>query len=172
MRAAAGRFLAVVLAVAATAWLLAAPAFAQDAGPGLKMPDRGNTHVAQGTRVTYPEHPPTSGTHWPRWADWGISATPVAEEAFVHNLEHGGVVILYRCPTPCADVVHELELIYRALPPSKYGHVKVVVSPNDRLRTRFALLAWTRLDELDRLDRERILGFVRAWQDRGPEDVP
>jgi len=153
--------------------LVASSVLAQEpAGPGRKMPDRGDDHVPEGTRVTYREYPPTSGPHWPRWAKWGIYAEAVPEEAFVHNLEHGGVVILYRCPTPCPEVVRRLEETVAALPKSKYGHVKVVVSPNARIRTRFALLAWTRLDEFDRFDRERIDRFVRAWQDKGPEDVP
>ena len=64
----------------------------------------------------------------------------------VHNLEHGGVVLLYRCSSPCPDVVQELSAIFRALPASKYGQVKVVVCPNARIGRRFALLAWTRLD--------------------------
>ena len=161
-------------ALAAALWgaLLATPAAGQPLAPGRPMPDIGHDHVPNGTRVTYPAHPPTSGTHWPQWADWGVHEAPVPEEMFVHNLEHGGVVILYRCPGACPDVVRELEATFRALPPSKYGHVKVIVSPNDRIRTRFALLAWTRLDEFDAFDRDRVLRFVRAYQDRGPEDVP
>ena len=140
--------------------------------PGRKMPDRGQTHVSQGTPITYDSYPPTSGSHWPVWARWGVSQDPVPEEVFVHNLEHGGIVLLYKCATPCPEVTRQLEEVFRTLPPSKYGHVKVVLSPNARLRTRFALLAWTRLDEFDQLDRERIARFVRAYQDKGPEDVP
>jgi hypothetical protein len=161
-----------LLSVAAlAAWLAAAPALAQE-GPGRKMPDRGQTHVPQGTRIPYEEYPPTSGSHWPVWANWGAYSEPVPEEVFVHNLEHGGVVILYNCSRPCPDLMRQLQEVYTALPPSKYGHVKVVISPNARLKTRLALLAWTRIDELDRFDRERIIRFVRAWQDKGPEDVP
>jgi hypothetical protein len=159
----------------ALAWaLLAGPAFAQGAaeGPGKKTPDRGQKHIEQGTRITYEEYPPTSGPHWPVWARWGVNREPVPEEMFVHNLEHGGVVLLYNCARPCPDVARQLEELVPTLPPSKYGHVKVVVTPNGRIKRRFALLAWTRLDEFDQLDRERIVRFVRAWQDKGPEDVP
>ncbi len=163
---------ALVLAVAAS--LAAGPALAQAPadGPGKKMPDRGQTHVEPGTPITYEEYPPTSGAHWPVVAQWGTYREEVPAEVFVHNLEHGGVVILYNCASPCPDVVRQLEETVQALPKSKHGHVKVVVSPNSRIKTRFALLAWTRLDEFDRFDRERIVRFVRAWQDKGPEDVP
>jgi hypothetical protein len=148
-----------------------APVSAQD-GPGRKLPDRGQEHVPQGTRITYEEYPPASGKHWPVWAQWGIYREPVPEEVFVHNLEHGGVVILYKCGTPCPDLVRQLEETYAALPKSKFGHVKVVVAPSPRLKSRLVLLAWTRIDDLDRFDRDRILRFVQAWQDKGPEDVP
>ena len=148
-----------------------APAYAQD-GPGRKMPDRGQKHVPQGTAITYEEYPPTSGAHWPVVARWGLYPEPVPEEVFVHNLEHGGVVLLYNCGNPCPEVARQLQEIFAGLPKSKHGHVKVVISPNGRIKTRFALLAWTRLEEFDKLDRERVVRFVRAWQDKAPEDVP
>ncbi len=151
--------------------LAAAPAPAQD-GPGRKMPDRGRQHIETGTAIPYQEYPPTSGSHWPVVAKWGVYPEPVPEEVFVHNLEHGGVVLLYKCATPCREVVRQLQEIFDALPKSKFGHVKVLISPSTRIKSGFALLAWTRLDEFDTLDRERVLRFVRAWQDKGPEDVP
>ncbi len=148
------------------------PAAGQNAEPGRKMPDLGQQHVADGTPITYPEYPPPPGPHRPHWPPWVVSPTRVPEEMFVHNLEHGGIAILYKCPSPCPDITRQLEATFRTLPPSKYGHVKVVISPNDRIKTRFALLAWTRLDEFERFDQDRILRFVRAYQDKGPEDVP
>ncbi len=169
------RALGVLPAAALAAWLALTPALAPadtDVGPGRTMPDRGREHVSQGTPITYPEYPPTSGSHWPVWAKWGTYREPVPEEVFVHNLEHGGVVLLYRCPSPCPDVLRQLEETFAGLPRSKHGHVKVVITPSARIKTRFALLAWTRIDEFDRFDRQRVVRFVTAWQDKGPEDVP
>jgi hypothetical protein len=37
--------------------------------------------------------PPTSGLHYPIWADWGIYARPVPFRFQVHNLEHGGIIV-------------------------------------------------------------------------------
>jgi hypothetical protein len=164
------RALVLMLAVA---WA-AAPASSQTPpdGPGRKMPDRGQQHLQQGIPIPYEDTPPTSGSHWPVVARWGVYPEEVPPEVYVHNLEHGGIVILYQCPTPCPEVVRELEDTVQTLPKSKFGHVKVVVSPNSKIKSRFALLAWTRLDTFDRFDRERVVRFVRAWQDKGPEDVP
>jgi Protein of unknown function (DUF3105) len=162
---------ALPLAAAALLVIGLLPASAQD-GPGRKLPDRGQEHIPQGTKITYQEYPPSSGKHWPVWAPWAIYKEAVPEEVFVHNLEHGGIVVLYNCATPCPDLVRQLEESFAALPKSKFGHVKVVISPNPRVKGRLALLAWTRIDDLDRFDRDRIVRFVQAWQDKGPEDVP
>jgi len=151
--------------------LAAAPAFSQD-GPGRKMPDRGHEHIQVGTTIPYQEYPPTSGSHWPVVARWGVYTEPIPDEVLVHNLEHGGIVLVYNCATPCPDVVRQMPEIFESMPKSKFGHVKVVIAPNPRIKTPFALLAWTRLDEFEQLERGRVLRFVQAWQDKGREDVP
>jgi hypothetical protein len=51
----------------------------------------------------------------------GVYPEAVPEEMFVHNLEHGAVVLLYRCAAPCAAVVRDLTAIVQTLPPSKIG---------------------------------------------------
>src|SRR5262245_4907547 len=125
-RGAMTRALALLTLIAT---LAAMPAFGQPPadGPGKKMPDRGQQHVQQGTAIPYEDSPPTSGPHWPVVAKWGVYPEEVPAEVFVHNLEHGGVVILYHCPTPCPQVVREIEETLQTLPMSKFGHLKVVV---------------------------------------------
>jgi hypothetical protein len=139
---------------------------------GRQMPDEGQQHISVGTPAKYGHYPPTSGPHWPRVASWGVHEEELPPEIWVHNLEHGGVVILYRCELPCPDLVRQLEEVYRTFPGSKYGHVKLVITPYPRLRTRLAILAWTWIDEMMALDRERLLRFYQAHVDKGPEDVP
>ena len=80
------------------------------------MPDEGRGHVAPGIRVHYQDYPPTSGMHWPSPAPWGVSELELSSETWVHNLEHGGVVILYHCGTPCPDLVRELREVYATFP--------------------------------------------------------
>jgi hypothetical protein len=96
----------------------------------------------------------------------------VPEETWVHNLEHGGIVILYRCDTPCPELVQQLREVYATFPKSKYGHVKLLINPYRKLKTRLAVLAWTLIDEMNEFNRERLLRFYRAHVDQGPEDVP
>lgn len=62
-------------------------------------------------------NPPTSGPHSPAWAAWDQYYAELARDHWVHNLEHGGVVIGYRCDADCPATVAELRAIVAALPP-------------------------------------------------------
>lgn len=117
-------------------------------------------------------YPPTSGLHWPSPAPWRVFEQEVPPETWVHNLEHGGIVILYHCGTPCPDLGRQLRDVYATFPGSKYGHVKVLVTPASKLKTRLAILAWRWIDELNAFDLAGLLRFYRAHVDQGPEDIP
>lgn len=159
---------ALAVLIVAGSWMV----LGGSAEVGRSMPNEGRQHVPLGTQVRYGHYPPTSGPHWPRPAPWGEYEQEVPEEAWVHNLEHGGIVILYRCDTPCPELVRQLREVYATFPKSKYGNVKLLIAPNQKLKTRLAILAWTWIDEMDEFDRERLLRFYQAHVDRGPEDVP
>ncbi len=60
--------------------------------------DLGREHLAPGqTYDFYNSDPPTTGPHAPLPAEWGVHDLPVAREVLPHNMEHGGVVVLYDC---------------------------------------------------------------------------
>jgi hypothetical protein len=149
---------------------MAAPA----CGQGAQRPDEGQTHIDRGQVGKYTSpYPPTSGQHWAdTWAEWRMYDTPIPPEVFVHNLEHGGIVLLYRCDTPCPQLVAQFRDLYQTFPKAKNGKVKMVVAPDPKIKSAVAILAWTWIDELPRFDRERLLKFYTAHVDRGPEDVP
>ena len=137
-----------------------------------QIPDEGQQYISVGTPGKYGHYPPTSGPHWPRVASWGVHEEEVPPEIWVHNLEHGGIVILYRCELPCPDLVRQLGEIYQTFPKSKHGHVKLLVTPSGKIGGRLAILAWTWIDEMIAFDRGRLLRFYQAHVDQGPEDVP
>jgi len=157
------------LALTVSGILLATPSPGQ---VGLLMPDMGRQHLPEEALILHEQTPPTSGPHYPKVAPWGIYTQEVPEEYWVHNLEHGGIVILYHCPEGCQDLLSQLKETYDSLPKSKHGIVKLLVTPYAKLKTHLALLAWRRLDEMQTFDRERILRFYQAYLDQGPEDVP
>jgi hypothetical protein len=54
--------------------------------------------------IAYADQPPAGGPHNPCWTEWGVHDTPVEDDNWVHNLEHGGVVFLHDCTDCDAEV--------------------------------------------------------------------
>jgi hypothetical protein len=154
---------------------------APDGNPGRAVDIQGMDHVQKGAQhAAYNSKPPTSGPHWSILGEapvpWGIYAQPVPEEAQVHNLEHGGVMIQYSC-RDCPDLVAQLEGFYNRYTTgnrlSRYPQsTKLVIAPYYDMPSRIALTAWGRIDTLDGYDEARITRFVDVYRDNGPEAVP
>jgi hypothetical protein len=111
--------------------------------------DAGHNHVSIGTPVMYDTNPPCAGDHWPVWAVWGTHSSPVPPEYFVHNLEHGGVVLLYNCPQGCPDILLALECFVQSQPvdplcASAGNGVdnRFVITPDPDLDGTWAAAAW------------------------------
>jgi hypothetical protein len=128
--------------------------------PGTSVADLGNAHIQtlDEPHIAYNSDPPTSGPHMPYTAPWGIHTEPIPKEVQVHNLEDGGVVVQYNCPTGCPDLVDKLKAIV-----SRYKD-EVVLAPYPGMNHRIALTAWTRIDTFDRFDEARILRFIAAYR--------
>jgi len=62
----------------------------------------------------YLHNPPVSGEHYPIWARWQKYTTTVPRGYWVHNLEHGGVIFLYRPDAP-QSVKDALNRVYDAI---------------------------------------------------------
>lgn len=120
-------------------------------------------HVEGG--VDYEDVPPTSGDHDPCWAPWGVYATEIPDERWVHNLEHGGVVLLYDCPDGCPDEVAQMEAIIAE------RAVHGILTPYAALPTRFAAVAWGYRLTTDCFDVDVLDTFWDAHVDRAPESI-
>jgi hypothetical protein len=164
----AGLALVVVAGLGWLGWWL----FGPTDGPKVEtLPNLGQTHIQAGqTHPPYNSVPPTSGWHYTQPAPWGVSRQPVPDEVQVHNLEHGGIMVQYDCPTPCDDLVNNLETIGRSYPS------KVIVAPYqgllDQTKHRIALTAWTKLVYLDSVDETYIRRFIAQNKDKAPEFFP
>jgi len=142
---------------------------------GYAVKDEGRTHVAEGSYIQYQHNPPSSGPHYPAPKDWGFYDQPVAAGYFVHNLEHGGIVVLYDCPNGCANLVTELKQIDQTFPKDKYAEVKMVISPYHPLPNgaQVSVLAWDHeFDFTKGFNRAQLQQFYQQYVDRGPEDIP
>lgn len=165
---------------------IAATAASVPFGVVIQVPDEGRSHVADGSVINYKANPPVSGPHYPAPKPWGVYDTPIAPGYFVHNLEHGGVVVLYDCPSGCPATVSALQQALRTLPKNKYGEVKLLAAPYKGLPggARVAFLAWD-FQEFFKgdLNLDQLKAFYVAHADKpcpangpfvgcSPEDVP
>lgn len=154
--------------------------------PGYVQPDLGNRHVEVGTKITYTYCPPASGQHYnqaqlgpipPRLYGPDDRALP---EGWVHNLEHGGLVILYRGDGPGATSAGQesLRALLDGFPSSPRCGIAPSASPGvvmarfDTMSTPFTAIVWGRVLPLDNLDETQILQFWKIWGERSnPEQL-
>ncbi|CAH1405523.1 unnamed protein product [Nezara viridula] len=120
-------------------------------------------HACMNTKLEYPTDLPTFGTHRPAWPKYG-EYTFLPKQRWLHNLEHGAVVMLYH---PCAHpvLVNELkEMVASCL----YRHIisPYTLLPPDR---PMALLTWGWAMLLTSPDKRGVRNFIREHALRGPE---
>ncbi len=151
---------------------------------GFTTEDLGRNHVAETTKVTYGYCPPASGKHY----NLGQPRAPLARQFYppstklgpgnwVHNLEHGYVVLLYRGEqTP--EILQQLQDIMAEATPSAQtaancGYSKVIAVRFDDMdpNVNFAALAWDRALLLKDFDKQQLLTFANQSQD-GPQLDP
>jgi hypothetical protein len=142
-------------------------------GPGIDAPpDEGRDHVPVGTTVSYRANPPASGPHYPMPAPWGVYTMPLARELWVHDLEHGGIVLAYNCPSGCDSLVAQLIAIKDGTPADQYNEQRFIITPDPKLPKTLAALAWDYRWQGDTLDVPTVRCFISARYDRAPESIP
>lgn len=179
----------IVALIAFLAWLFMA---SSKPLPGEKVADLGRGHVPIGTPVEYNSNPPTSGKHYEEWIRAGVYSEPKDDRNLVHSLEHGYVIMSYKCDYSvipsvseesvkqiatvrsvemnvprndgCEERKNQLIKIYE-----KKGKIKLIIVPRVNLDTNFALTAWNYLDKFDQFDEVRIEKFIDAYLNQGPE---
>ena len=163
----------IVVVVGGIAFLVWRGTQSEAALPGTPVADEGRNHIPDTQQAQYAHYPPASGPHYESPANWGTYDQPLPEGRWIHNLEHGGIVILFKCPTACPDLVKQLKDFNSSAPQSKaWKEVKLLVTPYDHMDHPLAIVAWDWIDEMDSFDQARLLKFYNAHIDRGPEDVP
>jgi hypothetical protein len=153
---------------------------AQTGIAGEQVPDEGKaTHIPSSEIWPYKNYPPTSGPHYGAPdgpAAWQTIAT-MQEGTFIHNLEHGGIVILYNCPSgqECDKLKSDLTNYVENRAPVEpvFKEVKLVMSPYSRdMKKKVALLSWGWIQFLDGYDEKAITRFYEIHVNQGPEKVP
>lgn len=140
--------------------------------PGERRPASGvGQHVPEGQPVVYDSAPPVGGPHWPGPAGWGVSVTAVPDERAVHNLEHGGIVISHNGMS--AEDLAKLSALLTSYPRDRYGEVKVLVRPYDKIAPgTLTLTAWGWIETARGYDEGTVRAFLDAHLNKCCESVP
>jgi hypothetical protein len=131
------------------------------------FPDAGSAHVSRfdDSRLTFADPPPTGGTHSECWADFRVYDEELEDARWVHNLEHGGIVLLYRCPEGCPEQVAQLEAFVAS-------HPRTLLTPYAALPTRFGVVAWEHRLLNPCFDLGAVERFYTDHFGMGREDIP
>jgi len=141
---------------------------------GTEYESQGREHLKNESdrHEAYNSDLPTSGPHAAQPANWGVYTSEVPDEKFVHNLEHGGVVITYKPDLATSDVA-KLKTIAETI--SKTGDdkskkgFKVIMAPRSKNTKPVQLAAWQYAMSLDAVDEAKITNFYRDHLNRAPE---
>ncbi|MBI2938801.1 MAG: DUF3105 domain-containing protein [Chloroflexi bacterium] len=162
---------AVLVAVAIAIYFVVNSTSSSSAGRPVPI-EASSAHVPEGTSSTFASYPPASGQHYGPTRPWGVHREEVPPGYWIHNLEHGGVVILYNCAEGCPELVGQLEDVYKTFPLSKSGgNVKLLIAPDRKIQQKLAIISWGWIDEMDQFDRGRLLRFYQAHLDNAPEEL-
>lgn len=132
-------------------------------------------HIAAGDYDpgAYNSNPPSSGPHCGSWAPWRVSQTQVPRCNWIHNLEHGGVLLLWNCPGGCPEVTEALAAVARGAVDA-CTPARVIASPDPSAPSPVSAASWGWTFQADCLDAEAqaaLSSFVQAHIGRGPEQV-
>jgi len=141
-----------------------------------QIPGEPGVHMPAGTAIEWSSNPPATGAHYPVWAGWERSYTSLPRGNYIHNAEHGGIILLYNCPDGCPEVVRDLEQVVRDAPVDDACTAPVtkrmIVAPDPLLPegTQVAAVAWNTYYTASCFD-PYVTQFARANYRHAPEDI-
>jgi hypothetical protein len=154
---------------------------------GYVEPQMERTHVQPGDFVRYAFCPPASGKHINLPGSLGPIPPKVygpdnriLPQNWIHNLEHGGLVLLYRCEgsNACTDEGQTaLRAFFGSFPNSPIcnlpsGSLSPVVARFEEMSWPYAALLWGQVLPLETLDTAQILAFFQQQGERSnPEKL-
>jgi hypothetical protein len=153
---------------------------------GQPIDEMPHVHVPKGTVVGYNHNPPTSGCHYTLGVGFSPIApgiyppsqatktqNPLTPEYWVHNLEHGYIVVSYNCPTGCDSELQSLNTWYRSLPPDpggKVAYAKFLAVPDPAQKDKWDVESWDWFDSMgSTLSLSEVQKFYANHVNQAPE---
>jgi hypothetical protein len=138
-----------------------------------KHPLAAGVHVEACSDITYATNPPSSGEHYDKWADYGSYDFALPRGHWVHNLEHGSVVVTYSCQDCAAEIAAAKSWLAGLEPDASCasGPARVLLVPDPALDVRWAASSWGFTLRADCFDPEAFSDFYvkHAGQLPAPE---
>ncbi len=129
-------------------------------------------HVPVCSKINFATNPPTSGPHYPIWANFQNYDKPIPRGFYLHSEEHSAVVLLYNCArfhqpgTSCDAMVAAMKAYVAASPADPNCqppiHNRIMIVPDPDLDAPFAAAAWGFALKGQCFDPALTTGFVNA----------
>jgi hypothetical protein len=134
-------------------------------------------HVPIGSSIEWDSNPPSSGSHYPIWAAYQAYTSPVPRGYYVHNEEHGGIILLYQCDdAACPEVAAALQSVSDAIPDDPLCaaagqgvRVRTIITPDPLIDVPIAAAAWGWVYRAQCLDLPTLTAFAQQHYAQGPE---
>ena len=141
-----------------------------------QFPDLGGPHVTECSALPISHYPPTSGAHFPIWANPGTYHALVNAGYWLHAAEHGSVIFLINChlDPDCEGDFARFQAIADAFPldtacTAQEKH-RIVISGDTLITTRYAAVAWNWSLLSDCLDTAAFAKFLKDHYAQTYED--
>lgn len=146
----------------------------QEALVGTQQPDQGQKHVQQNQKHDdYNSSPASSGPHYADASaptNWGIYEKEVPAEIYLHNEEHGGVVITYKPELLTTEDLSKLRTLL--VPKSKdaaFQPSRFILTPSANNTRAIQIASWRWTLSLDKYDEQSIVKFYKQHVNKSPE---
>lgn len=137
---------------------------------GYDQADEGRDHLTegQGTYTDYKAKIPTSGPHM------GLSPYQAYEQElpaqnYIHNLEHGGIVISYRPDTDPATVQKLKGLFAKPFARKEFAPTEAIVMPREGQEKPIVMASWNHIVEFDNYDEPKLMEQYKLNTGKAPE---
>jgi len=141
---------------------------------GQVQQDMGRNHILPPASQRYEECPPASGNHYaapggPITARYYGPDDATLPQGWIHNLEHGGLVILYSCDQGACDsgTQQQLQDLFKNFPASPVCHIPKgqigpVITRFEDMKAPIAALLWGRVLFQQTLDTQQIIDYFNT----------
>jgi hypothetical protein len=142
------------------------------------FPNEGRNHVTEKrTAADYKTNPPTSGDHNPTPAPDGNypPGNEPAVENWVHTLEHGRILLMYKPGAPQQSIGALQKLYGEPVLKSGPSYHMVLMQNNTKMPFQTAAVAWQHYigcNDLSPAALEAMRKFRDRYVDHGPEFIP